>query len=194
MRRLSLLLLLQIVAMKRNVKSKRVAFGGMITALSVLLMMLTGVIPVLIYSTPIIVGLFLMLMVIEMGKKWAIAVYFAVSVLSMFFVAEKESAVIYVAFFGYYPILKPIFESIKIRPVEWVLKFITFNVSMIAAYFVLINFFGVDISSDTIVYEIGILVLLALGNVLFLLYDIAFTRLVTAYVKIWSKFVRKFLK
>ena len=102
--------------MKRNKKSKFIAFGGMIAALSICLMMLTGVISVLVYSTPIIVGLFLILMVVAMGKKWAFAVYIAVSVLSLLFVAQKESAIIYVAFFGYYPILKPVLESIKSRP------------------------------------------------------------------------------
>lgn len=180
--------------MKRNIKSKRVAFGGMITALSVCLMMLTGVIPVLVYSTPIIVGLLLMLMVIEMGKRWAFAVYFAVSVLSMLFIAEKESAVIYIAFFGYYPILKPIIESIRNRMVEWILKFVIFNTSMVAAYFVLIKFFGIDISSETVALEVTIVVLLVLGNVLFLIYDVVFTRLVTVYVNVWSKIVRKFIK
>ena len=162
--------------------------------MSVCLMMLTGVISVLVYSTPIIVGLFLMLMVIEMGKKWAFAVYVAVSVLSVLFVAEKESAIIYVAFFGYYPILKPILESIKIRPVEWILKFLIFNVSIVLAYFVLIKFFGVDISSENMAFEFVVTILLVLGNILFFLYDIVFTRLVTVYIKIWSKLVRKFLK
>lgn len=180
--------------MKRNIKSKYVAFGGIITALSVCLMMLTGVIPVLVYSTPIIVGLFLMIMVIEMGKRWAFAVYIAVSVLSVLFVAEKESAIIYVAFFGYYPILKPILESVKIRPIEWILKFLIFNVSMVAAYFVLINFFGIDISSENMALEFVIIILLLLGNVLFLIYDIVFTRLVTVYIKIWSKTIHRFFK
>lgn len=180
--------------MKRNIKSKYVAFGGMITALSICLMMLTGVIPVLIYSTPIIVGLFLILMVIEMGKKWAFAVYVAVSVLSLLFVAQKESAIIYVAFFGYYPILKPILESIKSRLIEWILKFLIFNAAMVGAYFVLINFFGIDISSEKFSFQIVVTVLLVLGNVLFLLYDIVFTRLVSVYMKLLSKRIRKFLK
>lgn len=180
--------------MKKRSKSKYVAFGGIITALSVLLMVLTGVIPVLIYSTPIIVGLFLMLVVIEMGKKWAFAVYFAVSVLSILFVAEKESAAVYVAFFGYYPILKPILESIKSRVLEWILKILIFNVSMVTTYFLLIKFFGIEISYGNIAFEIIVATLLVLGNVLFLLYDIVFTRLVTVYIKVWSKRVHKFFK
>jgi len=180
--------------MKRSIKSKQVAFGGIITALSLCLMLLTGVIPVLVYSTPIIVGLFLMIIVIEMGKRWAFTVYIAVSVLSVLFVAEKESAIIYVAFFGYYPILKPILENIKIRPVEWILKFLIFNVSVIAAYFVLIKFFGIDISAENLGFEIVVIILLVLGNILFLLYDIVFTRLVSVYIKIWSKTIHRFLK
>lgn len=166
----------------------------MITALSICLMMLTGVIPVLVYSTPIIVGLLLIIMVVEMGKKWAFMVYLAVSVLSMLFVAKKESAVIYVAFFGYYPILKPVLESIKVRAVEWIIKFFIFNVSVVAAYLVLIKFFGIDISSEYVSMKISVIILLALGNVLFFVYDLAFTRIVTVYTKVWSRLIRKFLR
>ena len=179
---------------KNNSKIKRVAFGGMVAGLSVCLMMLTGVFSVLVYATPIIVGLLLMLMVIEIGKRWALMVYVVVSLLSFFFLANKESAIIYIAFFGYYPILKPILEGIKIRAVEWILKFVIFNVAVIAAYFVLIKFFGIDISSQYMSMKTGSLVLLALGNVLFLVYDIAFTRLVTAYVTVWYKIVRNFFR
>ena len=135
-----------------------------------------------------------MLVVIEMGKKWAFAVYFAVSVLSILFVAEKESAAVYVAFFGYYPILKPILESIKSRVLEWILKILIFNVSMVTTYFLLIKFFGIEISYGNIAFEIIVATLLVLGNVLFLLYDIVFTRLVTVYIKVWSKRVHKFFK
>ena len=180
--------------MKRNIKSRSVAFGGMIAALSIGIMMLTGAVTVLIYSTPIIVGLLLTLIVIEIGKKWALLVYIAVSVLSLLFVAEKEAAIIYVAFFGYYPILKPILENIKLRPIEWMLKFLIFNVSVVSAYYVLINFFGIKISSESFTFETMALILLVLGNVLFLVYDIAFTRLVSVYIKIWRKHVHKFLK
>ncbi len=178
----------------RNNTSKRVAVGGMIAALSICLMMLTGVIPVLIYSTPIIVGLLLIIMVVEMGKKWAFMVYMVVSVLSMLFVAEKESAVIYVAFFGYYPILKPVLESIKFKVIEWVLKYVIFNASVVMAYFVLIKFFGIDISSEYVSMKVGVVILLALGNVLFLIYDLAFTRIVIVYTRVWSRLIRKFLR
>ncbi|MBR5774053.1 MAG: hypothetical protein IKY44_04290, partial [Clostridia bacterium] len=85
-------------------------------------------------------------------------------------------------------------ENIKLRPIEWMLKFLIFNVSVVSAYYVLINFFGIKISSESFTFETMALILLVLGNVLFLVYDIAFTRLVSVYIKIWRKHVHKFLK
>jgi len=177
---------------KRKSKSRQIAFGGMIAAVSVVLMMLTGIIPFLTYTIPIITGLMLLIVVIEFGKRWALAVYAVVSILSILFIADKESAIIYAAFFGYYPILKPVIEKIKLRSVQWILKFVVFNAALILAYFVLIKLFGLDMSSEHMSFKYASLLLIVLGNVLFLLYDVLFTRVVTIYLNIWSKTIRKF--
>ena len=85
--------------------STKTAIGGIIAALSIVLMLLTSAIPTLTYAIPAIAGLLLVIIVIEVNKKWAFGVYFVVGVLSMLLVADKEAAVMYVMFFGYYPII-----------------------------------------------------------------------------------------
>ncbi len=165
----------------------------MVTALSVIIMMLT-VIPVLTYTAPAFAGILLMLIVIEMNKKWAFGVYVAVSVLGLLLATDKEASVMYIAFFGYYPILKAVLEAKLPRAAEYILKFLIFNVSMIVSYFVLIKVFGMPMDDMNELGKYGPLILLAMGNVVFLLYDVALTKLVIVYQMKFQKRFRKLFK
>ena len=51
--------------------STKTAIGGIIAALSIVLMLLTSAIPTLTYAIPAIAGLLLVVIVIEVNKKWA---------------------------------------------------------------------------------------------------------------------------
>ena len=75
-------------------QSSKTAFGGILTALSVVLMFLTGVIPFLTFALPALAGALLILIVTEIGSKWALCVYAAVSILSLLVVADKEAAML----------------------------------------------------------------------------------------------------
>ena len=55
-------------------QSSKTAFGGILTALSVVLMFLTGVIPFLTFALPALAGALLILIVMEIGSKWALCV------------------------------------------------------------------------------------------------------------------------
>lgn len=89
--------------------------GGIVSALSLVLMISVAVIPFLTYALPAAAGMLIVFMVIETDKKWAFGVYAAVAILGVLLVPDKEVAVMYIAFFGYYPILKAVMES-KLRP------------------------------------------------------------------------------
>lgn len=176
-------------------RSFKAALGGIIAALSIAVMFSTGIIPFLTYAMPAICGALLMLIVIEIGSGFALTVYVAVAILSLLVVADKEAAVMYAAFFGYYPIIKRVFEKYFNRTVCRIFKFLLFNVAMIAAYFVVSKVLG--ISDDDGLDFLGkyvLWVLLALGNIFFVLYDIALTRLVTLYLLKWQKTVKRIFK
>ena len=81
--------------------SAKTAMGGMIAALSLTIMLLTAVIPYLQYALPAMSGALLVLMVIEINKKWALCTYTAVSILSFLILPNKEAAMVYFAFFGF---------------------------------------------------------------------------------------------
>ena len=64
--------------------SYRVALGGIITALCLFLMFLTGVMPLLYLALPMVAGALLLIIVEEIGSGWAVLTYAAVSLLSVF--------------------------------------------------------------------------------------------------------------
>lgn len=51
--------------------SSKTALGGIVAALSVTMMFLTAVIPTLTYALPAAAGILLMIVVIEIDKRWA---------------------------------------------------------------------------------------------------------------------------
>ena len=91
--------------------SYRVALGGIITALCLLLMFLTGVMPLLYLALPMVAGALLLIIVSEIGTGWAVLTYAAVSLLSIFVTFDKEAALIFILFFGHYPILRQQLEK-----------------------------------------------------------------------------------
>ena len=157
------------------------------------LFMLTSYFPYLTYSIPALAGLFIMVLVIETDKKWALISYFASAVI-IFFLAEPEAKLLYIAFFGYYPIIKAIFETMKSRALEYILKFLVFNLAVVLSYTVFAELLGVTYSEMNEFGKNTVWVLLALANIVFPIYDIALSRVATFYmVKIHSK-VSKILK
>ena len=82
-------------------KTFNIALCGLISALGVVIMMITAIIPTTTYAMPAMASLLLTVIVIETDKKWALASYFVVSVLSLLLVPDKESVAFYILFFGY---------------------------------------------------------------------------------------------
>ena len=105
--------------MKKMQKSTAVALCGVIAALCIVLMLLSGLIQIASIAIPALCGILLIVIVLELSAKWALCVYAAVSVISLLLVADKEAAVMFAAFFGYYPILKakldPIVNHSRLR-------------------------------------------------------------------------------
>lgn len=171
--------------MKRQ--STRVALCGIISSVSVVLMFMTGLVPFLTYTLPAVSGALLAIIVIEINKKWATGAYIAISLLSLLIVADKEAAMFFVAFFGYYPIIKEVIENKLPKVLEWIVKLLLFNVAAVVAYAVIIYVFGIPFDEMEEYGKYSILLLLAMGNVIFILYDYCVTSLITLYYQRWQK-------
>ncbi len=181
-------------------QSGKVALGGMLIALSVVILV-PSALEAFVYTLPAMASMLTMLAVIELDKKWAVGVYAATSILGLLLVPNKEAVVLYVAFFGYYPIVKSILESKLPRWAEYILKFLIFNVSVVLAYVVMIKVFGMPydklmgIEGETgFIADYIVPIMLVLGNIVFIVFDIAITRIVTVYLRVWQKRFRKLFR
>lgn len=163
--------------------SYKTALGGIVSAICLVLMLLTGIVPIGTYAFPALAGLILIIIVIEVNCKWAFAVFFVVSVLSFLLAGDKEAALYFTAFFGFYPIIKSQLEKITNRILEWFLKLLIFNICIITAFF--IGMLVLSVPKDS--FEIGGVYLpwlfLAVGNIVFIIYDIGLTQVVTKYIR-----------
>lgn len=179
---------------KKKFNAFKVALGGVVSALSVVLMFSTGLIPTLTYAIPAMAGMLLIVISIEISPKFATVVYVAVSMLSLLVVADKEAAVMYAAFFGYYPIIKGFIEKKLSGIVEWIVKCVIFNIAVISAYFVVSKIFMISYEDLGSLGKYAMPVFLVICNIVFALYDIALTRLLSAYIYNWRKYIKRMFK
>ncbi|NLZ47056.1 MAG: hypothetical protein GX896_10240 [Clostridiales bacterium] len=177
----------------RNKRSFNVALCGIIASLAIVSMFMSGIIPVLMYTMPAISGTLISVIVIEVNKKWAWSTYAAVGILSLFVTPVKDASLLFILFLGYYPILKSTLEKIKSKILSWGAKIAIFNAAVIIFYQILIRF----ISSSEMLEEVnafgkyGAWILLGFANIVFVVYDIALTRLISSY---YNWFRKKFLR
>ena len=153
----------------RTSEARLIAFGGMMAALAVVIMCLGGMIPVATFTVPVICMLILGYVLKFCGKRIGWAWYGAVSILGLILCPDKEAAAIFL-FLGYYPILKPRLDRMKLGIV---LKALLYNVMILLMYGTLIYLLGLQYIAQEY-NELGRIMtifMLAGGNAVFFLLD-----------------------
>ena len=177
--------------MRRTIQ---IALCGLIAALSTTVMLIAGVVPVASYALPALAGIFAMVIVIEMHIGWAFSVYAVTGALSLLIVPDKQAVLLYLFFFGYYPIIKALLERIKFKIIVYLLKFAVFNAAVIGAYFAALWLLSVP-EDAFVIFGVNLpWVLLILANAVFILYDFALSGLVVNYFKRLHPIVKKLLQ
>lgn len=171
--------------------SLKVSLGGLIAALGLALMFMTTLIPVSTYAFPVFAGILLVVAVIELGYGFSLLIYVVTAVLSFLLVPDKEAALMYAVFFGFYPVLKSLIERIPGKPVQYIVKYLLFNVCIIAAFFIAVNLLSIPKDSYNFFGLNMPLILLVLANAFFIVYDICITRIVTVYLLKWHDKLNK---
>lgn len=173
-------------------KSGYISLGGISAALS-LVCMLLAYFPYFTYLLPALAGFMLIPLVYEIGCRYALSVYLVTATAS-FFLCEKEAAILYIFFFGLYPIIKSVFETkIRNKTVEYILKFLFFNFSVIVAYLIIVNVFGIPLDTSERFSKYTVAVLLIAGNLTFAFFDVALTRMISMYARRLHKTVNKLI-
>lgn len=165
--------------------SMKVSLGGIVAALSLVLMFLTSLIPFGTFAFPTFAGFLLILLVFNLGYSYAVAVYFVTAILSFLLIADKEAALYYTAFLGFYPIVKGLIERITSKVIQYVIKLIIFNSCIIAAFYIGLTVLSVPKDSFTLFGVYLPWMFLIFGNIFFVIYDLCITRLVTIYLLKW---------
>lgn len=171
-------------------KTSKVALCGVIAALSVVVLFLTGVVPVATIALPAVAGCFLIAVVAETDVRSGVAVYAIVSVLAALLVPDREATLFYIVFFGYYPALYGTLSRIRNSVARWAAKLLVFNAAAVLEALLAVWLLGIPLA-EMLPF---IPVLLLLMNAVFILYDLALNGLIVFYIRRLHPFVRKYLK
>ena len=162
----------------RHDSTRRLALCAMLSALGVVMLYFGAMIEVVDISMAVIASLLCVFAVIEYGGAYPWMVFGVTAVLSILLLPNKTPAAMYAVFFGFYPIIKEKFEA-KPRVVSWVLKELVFNVAL-AVLGLLLRY--VLIVGEVSINPIYVVVLVVAAEGVFVMYDIALTRIISLYI------------
>jgi len=176
-------------------KIKSVALSGVFAGLALAVLWTGSFIPSMDYALPAMAGMLTLLLVLELSPVWALGVYAAVAALSLLLLPVKGVPLLYAMFFGYYPALKALLEAKCPKWLAWVCKLAVFNAAVIAAYVLATKVFNIDLDDFGETFgRWAKAVLLAVGNVTFLVYDaMVLSVFETLYRRRWRKKLRRLM-
>jgi voltage-gated potassium channel Kch len=166
----------------RKTESQKIALCGVLSALSVVVLLVGNVLQIGTYAAPMLASFLLIPVLEDYGKKYALLLYAVVSLLSLFLVPDKELVLFYVLVLGYYPVLRVKLNTIKSRWVRWIIKFAVFNAATVLVYLLLFALLGPAVLDELLADGTAMLAaLLAAGNLSFWLCDRALAALTRYY-------------
>lgn len=164
-----------ILNMNNNNRVKGIALGGILAAFVVICVFLASILPTSVLTLYAVSSLFISVIIIEFGAKAGWTFYLVSSILSAVLVPRLE-VVPFVVFFGIYGLIKFYTEKIQSRILEYILKFVYFNICLLLGLFFLkeIILVGVNISAP-------IYIVAGLLELVFILYDYVYTLFIRFY-------------
>ncbi len=174
--------------MERNIKkSKAIAFSAILTAISVVIMLIGGFLEIFDMASAMLASFCIIFAVIEMGSGYAIGVYSSVSILSFLLLPAKTPALFFTSFFGLYPIVKSLSERTG-KVASWIIKFLFFLASVSLTAFI---YFKLFVSPDALnEFSKLIIPFILLLVCAFVFYDITLSYSITVYIRNLRKRLR----
>jgi hypothetical protein len=158
--------------MKRNNSlPRRVALGGLFTALSVLLMLVGGFIGVATYLAPVMAGVIVEAVRVNCSRSVATIHWLATGLLALILCTDKELAAFYLFLLGWYPLVRPTIAKLP-KVLGFVVRFVIFNADVILLVWILFWVLYGGIPRETgsaaaVLNAVG----LVMGNIIFFMYD-----------------------
>lgn len=153
----------------------KTALGGILAAGALVMLWLASVAPSGRLGLTAVGGLFPMAATLAAGRAAGYLCWGAAGLLALVILPDKGVALLFLVFFGLYPVVKEAIESLRRLPVEWILKLAYFNAVLTLSWFLFRQLFLPNppqwLGDNT-------LLLYGAGNVVFVIYDLGLSRLV----------------
>ncbi len=172
--------------------SKVIAYSGVATALSVVMLFLGSIFWVLGYTMPLVASLVMIILLDSISQKSALLTFISTSIISFILLNDKECVLLYILFFGYYPLIRDKINYIKPKFLSYLLKFITFNAAMVLTQVFCVYVFGIPF--DDMLGKWGIVLFVLCLNLVFVVFDKLYTLLLKLYRIKLKKKVEKYIK
>ena len=165
--------------MRRKGAAGRVAYPAIMSALSLVLIYLGSIAPTGNWGIVAAAGLLPAAAVISVSLKAGFLCWAAAAVLAFLLVPDKFCVLLFGVLFGLYPMVKSLVERMRKKPMEYALKLAFFNAAFTVVWLTMAAAVAASLPR---VLGGSVWVLYAVANVVFLLYDYGFSKLIALYI------------
>lgn len=173
-------------------KTKKLTLGAVICALGVVLLSIGSLVQTVDLSAAALASIMCIFAVIELGGAYPWAIFVVTGLLSVILTPYGMAGWFYIAFFGYYPMVKEKVERLP-KLWAWVLKILVLNIALflcvVISYFLFFASTGggltdafVKIFGESDLGEIFAVAMVLAVNVVFVVYDVALTMIISTYI------------
>jgi len=165
-------------------KTHELALASILAALAATLLSLGGVVPLATYAAPVLASAALLAAREDCRPSLAWGCWAVSAALGLLLSADKEAALLY-AFLGWYPLLKPRFDALRPRALRVGVKLLLCAAVVGAMYALLLWVFRLEavVEEFAAASPAMLWTTVLLGAAVFLVYDLALTRLTYLYKK-----------
>ena len=164
------------------------ALCSLMAALGSVIMLSSGVIPILTYASPLIAALTLIPVQYEFGKKYAWMTWLVTALLSLMICADREAAFFYL-FLGYYPILKLSLDKIQVKTARLAAKLTFITTGICVLFLTLTYILGLEDMTSELLLNLSVYIMLI---AIMMIYDKSLDRMMLYYEKrLRNRLIRK---
>ena len=165
--------------MRRKGAAARVAYPAILSALALILVYLSSIVPTGSWGIVAAAGLLPSAAVISVSLTAGFLCWASAAVLAFLLVPDKLCALLFGVLFGLYPMVKSLAERLRKKPLEYTLKLAFFNAAFTVVWLTM-----AAAVAQSLPRALGssVWVLYGAANAVFLLYDYGFSKLIALYI------------
>jgi len=166
-------------------KTREITTTALFSALTLIILYIASVWPTGRPGLVAVASVFAAAAVCDFGPAFGFGVFIIISLLGLLLIPVRSAPLLYMAFFGYYPVVKNLIERIGGVILQWILKLLVFNAALTVIWFLLrALIFDAEFPYAVAVLYLG-------GSVVFVLYDYGYTKIIRFYTERVSKYISR---